>query len=137
VFPIDYKRVLASAAPSQQHSSISAQEVLLGKAYRILGLPPGNSFPATRGGTGERLAFRLSDVFGTEGRYTGGTMYGLRRAFCHHGCPLNNVIPHWNDLVYHERWQDASRMLHARTTSRNSPGISVPPLRDLLRARDQ
>ena len=33
--------------------------------------------------------------------------------FCHHGCPLNNVIPHWNDLVYHERWQDAVRILHA------------------------
>lgn len=33
--------------------------------------------------------------------------------FCHQGCPLNNVIPHWNDLVYRERWQDASRILHA------------------------
>ena len=33
--------------------------------------------------------------------------------FCHQGCPLNNVIPHWNDLVYRSRWQDAVRMLHA------------------------
>jgi glutamate synthase (NADPH/NADH) small chain len=33
--------------------------------------------------------------------------------FCHHGCPLNNVIPHWNDLVYRDRWQDAARILHA------------------------
>ena len=24
--------------------------------------------------------------------------------FCHQGCPLNNVIPHWNDLVYRNRW---------------------------------
>src|SRR5690349_5089666 len=33
--------------------------------------------------------------------------------FCHTGCPLNNIIPDWNDLVYRDRWQDAIRMLHA------------------------
>jgi glutamate synthase (NADPH) small chain len=33
--------------------------------------------------------------------------------FCHQGCPLNNVIPHWNDLVYRDRWQEAARILHA------------------------
>jgi len=33
--------------------------------------------------------------------------------FCHQGCPLNNVIPHWNDLAYRDRWQDALRILHA------------------------
>jgi glutamate synthase (NADPH/NADH) small chain len=33
--------------------------------------------------------------------------------FCHTGCPLNNIIPDWNDLVYRDRWKDAIRMLHA------------------------
>ena len=33
--------------------------------------------------------------------------------FCHTGCPLNNVIPDWNDLVYQNRWQEAIRVLHA------------------------
>jgi len=33
--------------------------------------------------------------------------------FCHNGCPLGNLIPDWNDLVYRERWQDAIRQLHA------------------------
>ena len=33
--------------------------------------------------------------------------------FCHTGCPVNNVIPDWNDLVYHDRWRDAIRTLHA------------------------
>ncbi len=33
--------------------------------------------------------------------------------FCNSGCPLNNVIPDWNDLVYKNRWRDASRFLHA------------------------
>jgi glutamate synthase (NADPH/NADH) small chain len=33
--------------------------------------------------------------------------------FCHSGCPLGNLIPDWNDLVYRDRWHDASRQLHA------------------------
>ena len=33
--------------------------------------------------------------------------------FCHTGCPLNNIIPDWNDLVYRGRWRDAVRQLHA------------------------
>jgi len=33
--------------------------------------------------------------------------------FCHQGCPLGNLIPEWNDLVYRERWDDASARLHA------------------------
>jgi glutamate synthase (NADPH/NADH) small chain len=32
--------------------------------------------------------------------------------FCHSGCPLNNLIPDWNDLVYRDRWQDAIEQLH-------------------------
>jgi glutamate synthase (NADPH/NADH) small chain len=33
--------------------------------------------------------------------------------FCHTGCPVNNLIPDWNDLVYSGRWRDAIRQLHA------------------------
>jgi glutamate synthase (NADPH/NADH) small chain len=33
--------------------------------------------------------------------------------FCHNGCPLGNLIPDWNDLVYRERWADAIEQLHA------------------------
>jgi glutamate synthase (NADPH/NADH) small chain len=32
--------------------------------------------------------------------------------FCHGGCPLGNLIPDWNDLVYRDRWPDAIRQLH-------------------------
>ncbi len=32
--------------------------------------------------------------------------------FCHHGCPVNNLIPDWNDLVYRGRWQEAIEQLH-------------------------
>jgi len=33
--------------------------------------------------------------------------------FCHKGCPVNNLIPDWNDLVYKDNWREASRVLHA------------------------
>jgi glutamate synthase (NADPH) small chain len=33
--------------------------------------------------------------------------------FCNDGCPLGNLIPDWNDLVYRDRWRDAIERLHA------------------------
>ncbi|WP_040787759.1 glutamate synthase subunit beta [Nocardia paucivorans] len=33
--------------------------------------------------------------------------------FCHNGCPLGNLIPEWNDLVYKDRWRDSIDRLHA------------------------
>lgn len=33
--------------------------------------------------------------------------------FCHNGCPLGNLIPEWNDLVYRDQWHDAIDRLHA------------------------
>jgi len=62
--------------------------------------------------------------------------------FCHTGCPVNNIIPDWNDLVYRDRWKDAIRVLHSTNnfpefTGRICPapceaacvlGISEPPV---------
>jgi glutamate synthase (NADPH/NADH) small chain len=62
--------------------------------------------------------------------------------FCHNGCPVNNIIPDWNDLVYQGRWKDAVRRLHATNnfpdfTGRICPapceaacvlGINAPPV---------
>ena len=62
--------------------------------------------------------------------------------FCHTGCPLGNLIPEWNDLVYRDRWQAASERLHATNnfpefTGRLCPapceaacvlGINEPPV---------
>ena len=33
--------------------------------------------------------------------------------FCMNGCPVNNIIPDWNDLVYKQRWRDALETLHS------------------------
>jgi glutamate synthase (NADPH) small chain len=62
--------------------------------------------------------------------------------FCHTGCPVNNYIPDWNDLVYRNRWHEAIRTLHATNnfpefTGRLCPapceaacvlGINEPPV---------
>jgi glutamate synthase (NADPH/NADH) small chain len=62
--------------------------------------------------------------------------------FCHTGCPLTNLIPDWNDLVYRGRWHEAVRQLHATNnfpefTGRICPapceascvlGINEPPV---------
>src|SRR5512136_397247 len=46
--------------------------------------------------------------------------------FCHTGCPLNNIIPEWNDLVYRDRWKDAIRTLHATNNFPEFTGIVCP-----------
>ncbi|MGH9772578.1 MAG: glutamate synthase subunit beta [Candidatus Acidiferrales bacterium] len=62
--------------------------------------------------------------------------------FCHTGCPVNNIIPDWNDLAYRDQWQDAIRVLHSTNnfpefTGRICPapceaacvlGINEPPV---------
>ena len=62
--------------------------------------------------------------------------------FCHSGCPVNNHIPDWNDLVYNGRWEEAVRRLHSTNnfpefTGRICPapceaacvlGINQPPV---------
>jgi glutamate synthase (NADPH/NADH) small chain len=62
--------------------------------------------------------------------------------FCHTGCPLNNIIPDWNDLAFRGRWREAIRVLHATNnfpefTGRLCPapceascvlGINEPPV---------
>jgi glutamate synthase (NADPH/NADH) small chain len=42
--------------------------------------------------------------------------------FCHTGCPVNNHIPDWNDLVYRGRWEEAvSRAVRGRLRARHQP----------------
>jgi glutamate synthase (NADPH) small chain len=33
--------------------------------------------------------------------------------YCHQGCPVNNIIPEWNDLVYRDKWREALDTLHS------------------------
>ncbi len=46
--------------------------------------------------------------------------------FCHQGCPLGNIIPDWNDLVYRNRWRDAIDRLHATNNFPEFTGTLCP-----------
>lgn len=46
--------------------------------------------------------------------------------FCHKGCPLGNIIPDWNDLVYRGRWKDAIDRLHATNNFPDFTGRICP-----------
>lgn len=54
------------------------------------------------------------DEFGTERvRAQAGRCMDCGIPFCHHGCPLGNLIPEWNTLVWRDDWRDAIERLHA------------------------
>lgn len=46
--------------------------------------------------------------------------------FCHSGCPLGNIIPDWNDLIYRDRWRDALDRLHATNNFPDFTGRLCP-----------
>ena len=46
--------------------------------------------------------------------------------FCHQGCPLGNLVPDWNDLVYKNRWRDAIDRLHATNNFPEFTGTLCP-----------
>lgn len=46
--------------------------------------------------------------------------------FCHQGCPLGNLIPDWNDLVYKNRWREAIDRLHATNNFPEFTGTLCP-----------
>jgi len=46
--------------------------------------------------------------------------------FCHQGCPLGNLIPDWNDLVYRDKWNEAIDRLHATNNFPEFTGTLCP-----------
>ena len=57
--------------------------------------------------------------------------------FCHNGCPVNNLIPDWNDLVYRDRWQRGDRAAPPHEQLPRLHRAALPrPVRGGLRARD-
>ncbi len=46
--------------------------------------------------------------------------------FCHEGCPLGNLIPDWNDLVYRDKWREAIEQLHATNNFPEFTGLICP-----------
>ncbi len=64
----------------------------------------------------ERVRFYREFTLPMEGREVsrqGARCMDCGIPFCQTGCPVNNIIPDWNDLVYRERWREALAVLHS------------------------
>jgi len=58
----------------------------------------------------KEFVLHLSDA---EAKQQGARCMDCGIPFCTTGCPINNIIPDWNDLVYHQDWQSAIDVLHS------------------------
>jgi glutamate synthase (NADPH/NADH) small chain len=141
--PNDYRRVLNEQAALARRCwpsrSLSANE-----AGRLMGELRGFMRIGTGADPGAGPAERAHDYREftahapvAELREQGGRCMDCGVPFCHNGCPLGNLIPDWNDLVYRDRWQDAIR---AAAPHQQLPRVHRPAvpgaLRGGLRARD-
>ena len=58
----------------------------------------------------QEFVLHLSDE---EAKVQGARCMDCGIPFCNTGCPVNNIIPDWNDLVYRNRWREAIEVLHS------------------------
>src|SRR5439155_2986229 len=101
----------------------------------VCGRPPGRPFPASGEHMGKVSGFleytrevperrpvpeRINDWFEIYNpfpedkiRLQGARCMDCGIPFCHTGCPVSNIIPDWNDLVWRGRWREAIRVLHS------------------------
>jgi glutamate synthase (NADPH/NADH) small chain len=73
-------------------------------------LQEGSEAPETRKKHYHEFVRHLSDQ---EAAVQGARCMDCGTPFCTSGCPVNNIIPDWNDLVYKEKWRDALESLHS------------------------
>ena len=115
VMPHDYKRALAEMA--EEEGAVARSNGSGSPDGQARSLPRDHP----RRGAGARPAARARRT--TRSSSTRCPVEGLRDQgarcmecgvpFCHNGCPLGNLIPDWNDLVYRDRWREAIDQLHA------------------------
>ena len=119
VMPRDYKRVLKAQAAGGSRGP--DRGVLgAGRGGRQWEKPPGSSRFSARSTRRGRSAERIHDWQEVYLPYPQPVLEGQAARcmdcgipFCHQGCPLGNLIPDWNDLVYRDRWRQAIDRLHA------------------------
>ena len=126
VMPHDYKRALAEldVEPTGDHPVSSGGERLRHDASRRRRPPDGQArrLPQATRASSARARSRASASATTasssarcrlaELREQGARCMECGVPFCHNGCPLGNLIPDWNDLVYRDRWREAIEQLH-------------------------
>ncbi|MDR2677876.1 MAG: glutamate synthase subunit beta, partial [Zoogloeaceae bacterium] len=79
--------------------------------------------PETRRGHYREFVKTLTDA---EAQTQGARCMDCGVPFCHNGCPLNNVIPDWNDLVFRGEWEKALAVLHSTNNFPDFTGRVCP-----------
>ena len=119
MFPHEYKRVLG--IPRVPAGVLAAQA---GKQSQRAGDPwvksPGSRNTREKRRTRRPVDERVNDYFEVyqpfaedKVRTQAARCMDCGIPFCHTGCPVNNIIPDWNDLVYRDDWKEAIRVLHS------------------------
>ena len=148
VFPHEYQRALtemhakqAAAKPAAQAPTASscrrdarttrARRDDMGKitGFMELAAHPGSGAAAAgaRAATTASSCSRSTDDAASK---QGARCMDCGIPFCQTGCPVNNIIPDWNDLVYRQQWRAALDVLHS---TNNFPGVHRPRLPGALR----
>ena len=144
VMPRDYKRVLdgrgARRAPRAARIAVRRDwwGWPMGKPTGFIEIARAKQ-PARPSPSGSATGTRCTCRIPTEQlRAQGARCMDCGIPFCHQGCPLGNLIPDWNDLVYRDRWQSGDR---AAARDQQLPGVHRPAVpgavRRLVRARHQ
>ena len=144
VFPNEYRRALTEMHARAQHAKPAADRARTPRArqperctrtsdewarspaswssQRIAGSRPSRSTSACR--HYREFILALDDDAAAK---QGARCMDCGIPFCQSGCPVNNIIPDWNDLVYRQQWkQRARRRCTRRTTFPSSPGRVCP-----------
>ena len=85
----------------------------MGKVTGFMEFPrisEGNIPPAERVKNYKEFVLHLSDE---EAKMQGARCMDCGIPFCNNGCPVNNIIPDWNDLVFQQNWKQAIEVLHS------------------------
>jgi NAD(P)H-dependent glutamate synthase small subunit len=101
-----------------------------------MGNPTGFITHARRDGPKRPVAERIRDQAEVEGRLSGEELEQQASRcmdcgipFCHmHGCPLHNLVPEFNDMVYRKQWRRALALLHATNNFPEITGRICPAL---------
>ena len=126
--PIDYAKALADLkARSAPAPRAVAAEVAMGKSTGFLEIERqdrGYEKPEARAAELSRI--RPAAALRRRSAQQAARCMDCGIPFCHQGCPVNNLIPDWNNLVYRDQWRTAlgDAALHQQF-SRNSPAASA------------
>ena len=109
VMPHDYKRALAELAEAEVRGGPPGGRRLMGEVGAFLRIERVNNPERDPHERKEDYREFVNTLPVPQLQEQGARCMECGVPFCHNGCPLGNLIPDWNDLVYRDRWRDGDR----------------------------